>query len=458
MNTYLVSFRMKRLLLFSVLLLTGMLLLPAVSHAQKPTQRELRSYIPPDQLVSFSASTPFDTFIEFVNPIFERVAGKRVVDPEGRAEAIGVNIAQMHFFDALELVLEANGLTYRETSNAFIVQQAPEPGAAGGSPALAGAGTGAAAAQELPATAASQEVEINAIFFEVNRTRSREMGLDWSTFLGGGQVGSGGGGGTGGGRTGQGGQESARIVIRTEEFFDRFDDVLIGPDEIEVATLAEFIRFMETEGLGETIANPSISVQSGEQGRIQIGSDIPVQTRDFAGNTVTQFFSTGVIVEVTPTVLTEPVADTLGAPMLDFVHMNVQVENSSSRPSGAGAPVIDRSVANTQVLMLDGEQTMIGGLYSTDKTVNRKGIPLLKDLPAWFFGLRYIFGFDQVSKVQKELMIVLQADVVAPISARVGEPLEEDLLENRREEIRRVLQQFSEKKAQETETPPESYR
>ena len=454
MNIYLASFHVKRLLLSSILLLTGMLLLPVVLHAQEPTQRELRSYIPPDQLVSFSASTPFDTFIEFVNPIFERVAGKRVVDPEGRTGAIGVNIAQMHFFDALELVLEASGLTYRETSNAFIVQPAAEAGAAGDSPVLAGTGTGAAAAQELPATAASQEVEINALFFEVNRTRSREVGLDWSTFLGGGQTGT----GTGGGRTGQSGQGGGRIVIRTEEFFDRFDDVLIGPSEIEVATLAEFIRFMETEGLGETIANPSISVQSGEQGRIQIGSDIPVQTRDFAGNTVTQFFSTGVIVEVTPTVLTEPVADTLGAPMLDFVHMNVQVENSSSRPSGAGAPVIDRSVANTQVLMLDGEQTMIGGLYSTDKTVNRKGIPVLKDLPAWFFGLRYIFGFNQVSKVQKELMIVLQADVVAPVGAQVGRRLEEDLLENRREEIRRVLQQFSEREAAETETPPASYR
>ncbi|WP_369407484.1 hypothetical protein [Rhodothermus marinus] len=43
--------------------------------------------------------------------------------------------------------------------------------------------------------------------------------------------------------------------------------------------------------------------------------------------------------------------------------------------------IIDRNTADTQVLLLDGEQTIIGGLYSTRESISRKGIPFLKDLP-----------------------------------------------------------------------------
>ncbi|MEZ4699542.1 MAG: hypothetical protein R2834_04365 [Rhodothermales bacterium] len=58
------------------------------------------------------------------------------------------------------------------------------------------------------------------------------------------------------------------------------------------------IRAFEQEGLGETIS-PTVTVQSGQKGNIQIGSDVPVQQRDFASNTITQFFSTGIIIDVT---------------------------------------------------------------------------------------------------------------------------------------------------------------
>lgn len=132
--------------------------------------------------------------------------------------------------------------------------------------------------------------------------------------------------------------------------------------------------------------------------------------------------------------------DTLGAPVVEFIHLSIKVEKSASRPSPAGL-IIDRSTASTQVLLLPGEQTIIGGLYSTDESVSRTGIPILKDLPGWFFGLRYIFGREQKQKTQKELVIVLQADLIDPILARRGRS-NDNLLKTHQSAIQALIHRF----------------
>lgn len=434
-----------------VLLLVCFLVPTAAQAQQRPPERQIRTYIPPDQLVSFLPSTPFDQFIEFLNPIFERVTNKSIVDPESTPGPIGIAIAGMHFLDAFELVLEYNGLVFRETDRFFIVEEAPVGALVGATPSGAGSASArAAAATAPPATLATREIRINAVLFDLNHTRARDIGINWGTFFGGEATSGGGGGGAardGGGDTGE-----ARFFLRTDEIFEGVDDVIIAPDAIDFAQLTQFFRLLETEGVGETVANPTVTVQSGQVGRIQIGSDVPLNVRDFAGNTVTSFISTGIIINVTPTLLTEPVADSAGSPTMDFIHLNVLVENSSSRPTASG-PAIDKSTANTQVVLLDGEQTIIGGLFSTDEAVERRGIPLLKDLPGWFFGLRYIFGTTTTTVSQNELLIVLQAEVVDPLRARGRRAFEDDLLLKRRGEVKERVRTVHEPSAEQIKFP-----
>ncbi len=449
------------LLALGLVLLALALAVPTPLQAQdRPPERQMRAYIPPDQLVSFRPSTPLDQFIEFVNPIFERVTGKRVVDPEERTEPIGVTISGMYFFDALEAVLQAQGLEYREADRFFFLEE-PLPEDGGPGAVLAGAPQGAAQQAERPATAATREIVIDAVLFDLNLTKARELGIDWTTIFG--QAGGGGGGGAssgggGGGQGGRGGGNQPRFFLDTEELFDDLGPIS-GPSQIELSTLTQLFRVFENEGAGETIANPTVTVQSGEEGRIQVGADIPVQTRDFSGNTITQFFSTGIIVNVVPTLIAEEVEreEDGASETVEFVHLDVQVENSSSNPSPSG-PVISRNAATTQVLLLDGEQTIIGGLYSTDESVNRRGVPLLKDLPGWFFGLRYVFGYEQSSVSQRELLIVLQAKVVDPLQVRARQPFETDLIEERRGDVRENIRRVGEEaydKARLPEPPDE---
>jgi type IV pilus assembly protein PilQ len=427
-------------------LLVAALLLPlfaAGAHAQEPSQRELRTYIPQEQLVSFLPSTPLDQFIEFLNPLFVNVTGKQVIDPESLQEPIGVSITRMQFFDAFEYVLEANGLTYRETERYFVVQDAPaEPSVQLDRQEADGPSMQPAVAQAPPpASLETPEIKISAILFEMNLSRVRELGLDWSVFLAPQQ--QGGQGNTGGS---QGDQNRPRFKLRPKELDGAIgnfmnQDEIDAPDEIDFGDLARFFRALEDDGVGKTLAQPSVAVQSQEQGRIQIGSDIPIQVRDFAGNTITQFISTGIIVDVTPTLIAEPTADTSGAPQIEFVHLDVDVERSSGRPFGSSV-AIDRNTANTQVLLLDQEQTIIGGLYSTDITTSRRGIPILKDLPPWFLGLRYIFGRETKNVARRELVIVLQAEVLDSVPERARRGLPTQVLEERRENVERRLRMF----------------
>ena len=417
-------------------------LVAATASAQvRPPERVVRTYVPPDQLVAFGPGVPFDRFLAALEPIFQRVTGKTPVDPEGRTSPIGVNVQGMHFFDAFVYVLARQKLTYRENDRYFVVaDQAAEAVAAeevtterpsAQTPQQSvfledeRAGDGASTGVNL----GTREVKINAVIFDLNVSKARDLGVDWRTFFK----------ASGGVPNGGLGDPQAPLNQGTQlgvgDFFDLFGDRVTGPSSVSFAQLGELFRFFEDRGLGRTVANPNIVVQSGKEGRIQVGADIPIQTRDFAGNTQTQLIPTGVIIKVTPTLISEAADTSAGAPVIDFAHLDVLIERSAPGLFN-GAVSISRNQATTNVLLVDGEQTVIGGLFSTERTTNKSGIAGLKDIPL----LGRLFSHEEVVETQRELLVVLQAEVVRSVTDRAQNPAgEQDLLEQRRNEIRERL-------------------
>jgi type IV pilus assembly protein PilQ len=422
-----------------------------------PTGRRVRAYVPPDELVSFLPSTPFNEFVRLINPVFLRVTGKRVVDPMDRTEPIGLALNGVHFIDAFELVLDRANLDFRESEGYFVVEEpqiSPTSGEMAGAPLEVTPTTMAIGGGTVPATAESREIRIDAIIFEVNNTAVREMGTNWSTLFsqgtGQGQTGEGGSGGGGGGGTGDGSDGRPRFYVNGATFFDAIDEfITTSTDQIELGVLLRLFRFFETQGIGRTLASPSVTVQSGEQGRIQSGSDIPIQIQDFQGNTITQFISTGVIIDVTPTL----VIDNSQTTPVEFVHLDVNVERSSGRATAAGI-VIDKNNVDTQVLLVDGEQTVIGGLTSSEESVERRGIPILREIPL----INFLFSYKRKQIVQKELMVVLQVRMVNPVRDRQGRQPVRDLYRQHRDRTRDGIEQFRPGTSEEIEIPPEDTR
>ena len=375
-----------------------------------------------------------DQFLRLVNPTFARVTGKRVVDPLDRRGPIGVSLNGVHFIDAFELVLDRAGLDFSESEGYFIVAE-PVPVARTsddvaaqpiGAAPLAAAGAAAA----VPATADTREVRIDAVIFQLNTRRAREVGTNWPALFG--EAAGQSGGGQSGGQSGEGG--GTRFFLNAGSFFDALDGFIeTSSDRVELSTVLDLFRYFEEQGYGQTLATPFTVVQSGEEGLLQSGQDIPIQVRDFSGNTITEYVSTGTIINVTPTVIVD---EREGEPV-EFVHLNVKVEKSTAVPSGSGVAINKDNVV-TQLPLFSGEMRAIGGLTSSEESVTRRGVPVLKDIPV----LSFLFSYKQTVVTQNEIVIVLRARLVDGMRDRMGRELPRSILREEREDYRERLERF----------------
>ncbi|HTY10598.1 MAG TPA: type II and III secretion system protein [Bacteroidota bacterium] len=407
-----------------LLVCAAMVLGLQTAGAQNNRERRLilNDYVSPEELISMSKSLPFDKAVSLFTDFSKKYLNKIIVDPTNNKKEIGVDIENMYWLQAFETVLRANSLWYEEKEEYF---QIIYPGDS--TKAMAGGGGGAstgAMARDSSSKAMflARDIKISTVFFSIDVSKTLNTGVNWtfkdSTNNGsvyGGQLKSNlenpdqqaatsGSSGSSGGSSGQ--------TTVPDAFIAR-----IIP-KLNFGTLTGFVSFLEGNGLGDVISNPQIIVSSGKVGQIQIGTDIFVTTKDFAGNTIQQQIATGLIVKVTPTLY-----ELHG---VRFINLAAHVENS--KQDGAN---IDKSSIDTYLLLNDGEETVLGGLYSTTETETRAGVPFLRDLPWYVFGLRYIFGSDIKADSKTELIILLKAEVIPSIEERLADKLKnnENLIE-----------------------------
>lgn len=405
----------KTMLLKSNITLVALLLSLLISSSLAAAQDRIpREYTNPDEVISFDRQTAFQDAVEILNVFAQDYEDRFIIDRTGYTGNIGLTLPPMHWKDALHYILRVQNMTLREEPELYeiLTQQDIEE-----RDAPEGVRVGTALTEQI-ATTRTREVRINATFFEGSRRALREVGVDWSTLTrnvpgnlsdfvteqGSGQIPS---------------QFDNRFVSVnaagaqsvSQNVFNsliNFGDIGAG---IEVQAL--FSAF-EADNLGEVLATPSVKVMDREQGRIQVGEDFSIKQRDFAGNVTDQFFSTGTILTVTPQIV--EYQDTT------FIHLVLEVERSSAQPDPVST-VISKEEASTHTLLLNGESTVIAGLYRTDRSEVRRGIPILKDLPPWFFGLRYLFGFNSTDISQTELIVLVQAELEESIPDRMARDL-----------------------------------
>jgi type IV pilus assembly protein PilQ len=381
---------MKKLILFFVLLLSA-----SPFMAQDITEKSMSQYVNPDELVTLSENLSFDQAIAILNRISERSAGKRIVSTISSNTPIGVQIDKMPYKKALAIIVQYAGYTYDEGEDVIIVKKRTE-----------------GEEKKLDASYTdidTREVKISTVFFEGDVGEMRARGINWKflfssdKFSFGGDI-----------KNFIEAQTSDESSSSTANKQQETNAVLNGAGTFNVGDYVGDVtgafRFFETENLGEIIASPSVTVKDNYKGRIQIGSDFSIKTRDFSGNLVDKFFSTGSIIEVTPHIYKKD--------NIDYILLDLMVDRSSATPSELSTE-IKRTSANTQILLLNGEETVIGGLFVTDEAVERTGIPFLKDLPWWVLGIRYLTGSDKVTTTKKEVIILVKVELLPTLRERM---------------------------------------
>ncbi len=375
--------------------------LSLVAQTSPVEKKAVREYTSPGELVSISPSTPMDKAFIAIGEISNKFIGKIVIDPERRNLPINIDIHAMQWRDALEAICHQSGIWYTEYDT--YIQISSNPAGTG----TAGATSGAQGIQREAANFRSREIKISAIFFEVNLNKLDEVGINWN-FM----------------------KSTGNYDVNVS--FDGADRVSSSIFEAGVTPKVSFAnmdfvaRMFSNFDLGDVLSGPQLIIRSGEEGRIQVGQDFSIKERDFAGNLIDRFYSAGTIIKVTPEVINEQ--------GVNFIHLVIEVVRSSIIPTAASI-VINKTSANTNLLLLDGEESIIGGLYSSETSTIRTGVPFLKDLPWYVFGLRYLFGYDRDESKKKELIILLKAELLPTLQERLTLKREGKLFDQWRQDM-----------------------
>jgi type IV pilus assembly protein PilQ len=149
----------------------------------------------------------------------------------------------------------------------------------------------------------------------------------------------------------------------------------------------------ETSGNLKVLSTPRVSAQNNMEAEITQGVQIPIQT--VANNTVTvSFRDAALTLKVTPQITAA------GTVIMKIALENAQPDFSRSVN---GIPPINTQRANTQVLVSDGQTTVIGGIFVSQEQANNDRTPGLSQVPL----IKWLFRRDDVRDQSTELLIFI---------------------------------------------------
>ncbi len=164
---------------------------------------------------------------------------------------------------------------------------------------------------------------------------------------------------------------------------------------------------LEASGKGKIISSPKIVTTDNKEATIEQGTQIPYSTVSASG-TNTQFVDATLSLKVTPHITPD-----------GRVSMKLEAKNDSQGEVGAtGQPAINKKKATTEVLIRDGETTVIGGILQITRTENQAGLPWLSKIPV----LGYLFRKDSNTSRNRELLIFITPKILnqEPVQAKAS--------------------------------------
>lgn len=187
------------------------------------------------------------------------------------------------------------------------------------------------------------------------------------------------------------------------------DNTLYGGFSDSHNSLQGVIDALEDDGLVTTLAEPTLTTQSGQQASFLAGGEIPIPSVTGSGATAQVSISYqpyGVSLSFMPTVLSK-----------DRINLTVAPEVSSLSQTGAVAtagfniPALQTRKASTTVELGSGQSFAIAGLIQNDRSNDISKFPFLGDMPV----LGALFRSSQFQHNQTELVIIVTPYIVGGV-------------------------------------------
>jgi type IV pilus assembly protein PilQ len=154
----------------------------------------------------------------------------------------------------------------------------------------------------------------------------------------------------------------------------------------------------ESTGIAKVISSPRVMTVDNREANIVQGEDIPYLSVSQDGTQV-QFVEANLELIVTPHVTAE-----------NTILLKLETHRDSPNFENAvqGQPAITRNTAETELLLDDGETTVIGGIYVVENSNVREGIPFLMNLPY----LGWLFSYEKNIVQKKELLVFITPKII----------------------------------------------
>ncbi|MEA2059173.1 MAG: type II secretion system secretin GspD [Thermodesulfobacteriota bacterium] len=252
-----------------------------------------------------------------------------------------------------------------------------------------------------------RQVLINVVIAEITLDKKNEYGVQWllnNKF---------------GKYSGQGGldiNESSRVI---DQVLGKINGLSYGVFN-SADVLNGLVTAMGSDSDINILSSPNIMVVDNKEARIEVGEDIPtitgsVTSSDGGVTNTVQYKKTGIILTVTPRINSNGLVK---------MELSQEVsERGTLDPAASNYSILTR-VAETALVVHDGQTILMAGLMRGKDSTSSSGVPLLRDIP--FLG--YFFNGTSRESTKTELMFLLTPHVV-----------------NTREKADQVTEEFSNK-------------
>ncbi|MGL4673378.1 MAG: type IV pilus secretin PilQ, partial [Wohlfahrtiimonas sp.] len=160
------------------------------------------------------------------------------------------------------------------------------------------------------------------------------------------------------------------------------------------------IEAMQSNGLGEKLASPTLMTTDRQEAYINQGSQIPYTTGSANEGYTTEFVEALMELKVTPSITPD-----------DNIIMDIQIKKDDPGtvpPDSDQPPPINKKEIKTQAIVRDGETVVLGGIYTADTDESISKVPFLGDLP--FVGA--LFRNKTNGSMKAEMVIFLTPNIV----------------------------------------------
>jgi pilus assembly protein CpaC len=213
-----------------------------------------------------------------------------------------------------------------------------------------------------------KQVNVKISVVQVSKEFNETLGVDWSSI----------------------GQSTGQFV------FQQFD----------AASLTTIVSAIGDDSIAEVLAEPNLTVMSGESASFLVGGEVPVIVTN-QNTTNISFKEFGVKLSLSAKVQNNKKIKLNIAPEVSAIERIIKA-------AGIEVPQLSTRRALTTIVLADGDSFMIGGLMSSEDIEAISRVPLLGDIPI----LGAAFRKATTKRKKTELIIVATVNLVKPITSQ----------------------------------------